>query len=161
MSEQALHDQATAVASVIPKIMRRLFALDANDPGMELPVAQLRVCSILRDGPRTTSALSRELGISVSATTQIADRLERADLVERVVEEQDRRVKSLSLTAHGAELMRGRDARRERQILNALERLSSEQRQAIINGLRILLEASDPAVSNNPTDGYIAEILVN
>ena len=44
----------------------------------ELPLAQLRVCGVLCDGPRPMSAVSRELGVSLSAMTQIADRLERA-----------------------------------------------------------------------------------
>lgn len=161
MSQKALHEQAIMVASVLPKVMRRLFVLDVNDPGMDLPVAQLRVCSILREGPRTISALSRELGISVSATTQIADRLERADMVERVVGAGDRRVKSLQLTAHGAEVMRRRNERREHHVLEALERLSPEELQSVMKGLQVLLEASRSVVSESPNDIVIPETLVS
>ena len=47
------------------------------DPADDLPLAQLRVCSLLVGGDRSISCLSRELGITMSATTQLADRLER------------------------------------------------------------------------------------
>ena len=44
------------------------------------------------------SSLGRELGVSLSAITQIADRLERAGLVTRVAKGGDRRVRRLELT---------------------------------------------------------------
>ena len=67
-----------------------IFTLDDRDPTMELPVAQLRVCTLLDPGPRTISDLAKELGITVSAVTQLADRLDIAlarndyDLFDRV-----------------------------------------------------------------------------
>src|SRR5215472_9587622 len=98
MNDESLISQAAKLECLLPKLMRRLFTLDPSHPANELPVAQLRVCVILQAGPRTVSAVSEELGISVSATTQIADRLERAGLVERVAERDDRRMKLLRLT---------------------------------------------------------------
>ena len=47
------------------------------------------------------SALSREFGVSLSAMTRIADRLERARLVKRVAEGGDRRIRHLQLTPRG------------------------------------------------------------
>ena len=58
-------------------MMRQLFSAD-DHLAAELPLAQLRVCGMLYDGPHPMSVLSRELGVSLSAMTQIADRLERA-----------------------------------------------------------------------------------
>ena len=105
MSEDTLLTQAADLEALLPKLMRRLFTLDPSHPANELPVAQLRVCTILQAGPRTVSAISEELGISVSASTQIADRLERAGFVERVAGQDDRRMKKLQLTLHGAEVL--------------------------------------------------------
>src|SRR5207245_7427659 len=95
MSEDTLLTQAASLESLLPKLMRRLFTLDPSHPANELPVAQLRVCTILQSGPRTVSAIGEELRISVSAATQIADRLERSGLVERVAEPDDRRMKKV------------------------------------------------------------------
>ena len=62
------------------------------------------------------SALGRELGVSLSAMTQIADRLERASLVDRVNQGADRRVRLLQLTEKGQEMMRRHDEVRVRRI---------------------------------------------
>ena len=90
-----------------------------------MPLAQLRVCGILYDGPRPMSALSRELGVSLSAMTQIADRLERARLVNRVAEGADRRIRCLQLTERGQKLMRSREDARNRRVLAVLEQFVS------------------------------------
>ncbi len=93
-------EEANQIASLLPALMRQLFMLD-DDLAADLPLAQLRVCAILRDGPHPMSVLSRELGVSLSAMTQIADRLERAKMVSRVAEDSDRRVRCLQLTQKG------------------------------------------------------------
>src|SRR5438128_8143690 len=89
-------EQAAQLECLLPKLMRRLFTL--QDAVSQLPLAQLRLCTILQGGPRPMSVLGEELSISVSAVTQIADRLERAGLVERVSEAEDRRMRRLRLT---------------------------------------------------------------
>ena len=76
MSEEILRKQGEAVVTMLSSLMRGLFTLTVDDPAMELPGAQLRMCTVLREGPKTMSALSSEMGITHSAITQIADRLE-------------------------------------------------------------------------------------
>lgn len=142
MSEEILREQSEAVVTLLSKLMRRLFTLAADDPAMELPGAQLRMCAVLRDGPRTMSALSGEMGISHSAVTQIADRLERAEMVERVPETDDRRCKKLRLTSRGIEAMEARRERRVVRTLNVLESLPVEERAAAVSALETLLDAS-------------------
>jgi DNA-binding MarR family transcriptional regulator len=124
-------EQAEAIASHLPGLIRRLFASE-GDLAEELPLGQLRVCAVLYEAPRPMSALSRELGVSLSATTQIADRLERAGLVQRVAEENDRRVKQLQLTGRGEDMMRRREEARVRRVLAVLEHLSPAARQDVL-----------------------------
>lgn len=111
-------------------------------------MAQIRVCSILRDGPRSMSSLSSELGISLSAITQIADRLERQGMVERVPDAQDRRVKSLRLTSLGMATMEKRRKRRAELISRALEQLPPTSRDEVISALKTLLDAALKAQSS-------------
>ncbi len=134
----------------MPKMMRRLYTLEPDHPVNELPIAQLRVCTILQAGPRTLSAISEELNISVSATTQIADRLERAGLVERVAGVDDRRTKYLQLSPQGMEMMRTRREIRVRRTKEALVLLSPEMRLATLDVLRALLDASCIVVPDVP-----------
>jgi len=145
MSDTALREQSEAMVSLLAGLWRRLSTLDADDPAMEIPGAQMRVCGILRDGPRTMSALSDELGISHSAITQIADRLERAGMVERVSEAEDRRCKTLTLTARGVEVMRARLEKRVARTVEVLGLLSPSEREAALSALGVLLEASEIA----------------
>lgn len=140
MDEATLEEQAKAIGSLMPALMRQLFAMK-DDPADELPLAQLRVCVFLFDGPRSMSALSRELGVSLSAITQLADRLERAGLVTRVAEESDRRVRQLQLTERGEEILRFRDEARMERVRAVLKHLPPEARNRVLAGLKTLLEA--------------------
>ena len=133
-----LHEQALEVAEALPRLVRRFFAIETEGPAADLPVAQLRVCGILQSGQRTMSALSREMGISLSAVTQVADRLERSGLVERVVEAGDHRVKCLQLTGRGREVVDARNTKRVQRILDALNEMNPEDRDLAIAGLRLL-----------------------
>ena len=84
-------EQAKTLAESLPTLMRQLMA-GHDDPAAELPLAERRVCTLLCGEPLPMSALGRELGGSSSAMTQIADRLERARLVKRVAQGDDRRL---------------------------------------------------------------------
>jgi len=141
MADKQIAEQAAQLESLMPKLNRQLLLLDLEDPTIHLPIAQLRVCSILRAGPRTVSALARELSISVSAATQLADRLETASLVERTPGREDRRVKALRLTDHGRRLMRARRQRRVRRAMEMLAQLEPGMREAVLGALHALLQA--------------------
>jgi DNA-binding MarR family transcriptional regulator len=140
VDDTTLGEQAKAIGSLMPALMRQLFAME-NDPADELPLAQLRVCVFLYEGPRSMSALSRGLGVSLSAMTQLADRLERAGLVTRVAEESDRRVRHLQLTRHGERILRFREQARVQRVLSVLEHLSPETRREVLAALETLLDA--------------------
>src|ERR1041384_4601079 len=136
MDDPTLEQQASWLESLLPKLMRHLFSLDPEHPAMELPLAQLRVCTVLQSGPRPISALGEELGISVSAVTQIADRLERSGFLERVAEKDDRRMKKLRLTPHGAQVMNSRREARVRRAREALATLPPANREAVLKAVR-------------------------
>ena len=142
MRQVSLNEQARQFTSLWSRLLRSVFTLDEDDPIMHLPVAQLRVCNILNDGPRTISALARELRTSVSAATQLADRLEAAGTVERVPGQQDRRTKSLQLTDQGTILLRNRRKRREIRAALVLSKMAPEMRARMLEAMRALLEAS-------------------
>jgi DNA-binding MarR family transcriptional regulator len=133
-------DQARAIATLMPALMRMLLTFD-RDPAAELPLAQLRVCIILFEGPRSMSALAREFGVSLSAMTRIADRLERTRLVKRVTEGKDRRVRRLQLTPRGEKIMRDRNEARVRSVSAVLTRLPAKARKGVRSALETLMEA--------------------
>lgn len=150
MSEEidpTLSRQATELETLLPTLMRRLFTLDRDNVVYDLPVAQLRVCSLLQSGPRTLSTLSQDLYISVSAMTQIADRLERAGMVERVSGSEDRRVRLLQLSPLGVERMKSRREMRIHRAVESLLQLSEEERCTVLDAVNLLLSAATETAS--------------
>jgi DNA-binding MarR family transcriptional regulator len=152
MVETSLDEQAYALVEILPGIMQRLFTIHGDDPTLHLPIGQLRVCSILSHGPCTMSTLSKRLGITLSAITQIADRLERTGLVERTAEGDDRRVKTLKLTERGIDMMQYRKTARRQRARQALEHLSEKQRAAVMAGLETLLDAAGASLCAESAD---------
>ena len=146
-----LYEQALQFESVLPVLLRKLFTLQPDHPASDVPVAQLRTCTILQSGPRTMTSLSDELGISLSAMTQIADRMERAGIVERVMIREDRRQRLLQLSERGTEMMRTRKQIRIRQAAMALENITDSERAELLRLLHVLLGA---AISLAPENRY-------
>src|SRR5262249_30175370 len=131
-----VNSQARELTSLFISLTRQLLVVD--DYVAELPLRQLRVCVVLHDGPRSMSALSRELGVSQSAMTQIADRLERARLVKRSFEGNDRRVRSLQLTPRGQRIMRLREEARVQRAQDVVQRMPESARQDVIAAMQKL-----------------------
>jgi DNA-binding MarR family transcriptional regulator len=141
-SDCAIGEQASQLEHLMPAILRRLFTLNHAGILAEMPLAQLRICSYLQDGPRSMSAIADELDMSTSAVTQIADRMERSGLVERVSDSEDRRLKHLYLTEHAKAVMKERRDRRTRRAREALALLPESTREGLLIGLQRLLEAT-------------------
>jgi DNA-binding MarR family transcriptional regulator len=141
MEHTIYREQAAAFVDFLQALLREL-TVGSNDPATELPLGQLRLCRVLSNGLQSISAISRELGVSLSAITQIADRLERVRLVRRVTEDNDRRVRCLQLTARGEKLLRLHDEERIRRMAAALEHLTPEAREQAATALTTLLRAS-------------------
>ena len=141
MNRTVSAEQAKTFVDLLQSLMRGL-TIGLDDPAVELPLAQLRVCRVLSNGLQSISAISRELGVSLSAVTQLADRLERAELVRRVAEDNDRRVRCLQLTARGEALLRLHDEERIQRMAVVLENLTPAKRDEAAAVLDMLLRAS-------------------
>jgi DNA-binding MarR family transcriptional regulator len=115
--------QAETFVVLLQSLLREL-TIGSKDPAAQLPLAQLRICRVLCDGPQSISSISRELCVSPSAVTQSADRLERAKLVRRVANSSDRRVRCLQLTDRGEKLLRRHDEERIRRTAAMLDQLT-------------------------------------
>jgi DNA-binding MarR family transcriptional regulator len=114
-----------------------------DDPASEMPLRQLRVCLLLFDRPHSMSELSRELGVSQSAITQIADRLEAARMVTRGEVGDDRRVRRVQLTPRAQKMMRLREESRIERIADFLRSMTAEHRSDVLAALEALREAAN------------------
>lgn len=115
--------------------------LYVEDRTSDLPLRQLHVCTTLYAGPLSMSQLSRKLGVSLSAMTQIADRLEAAGMVARQASEPDRRVRCLVLTPRGRRALQTREKVRQERLAAAFATLDAPARKQLLAGLRLFQQA--------------------
>ena len=145
-----LRSDAERVEALIPQAMRALYRHDPADPLMDFSVPQLRLLRSLRVGPSTASLLGEDLGLSVSAITQMANRLEAAGLVFRTDDVADRRIKHLSLTDRGLQLLAERRSRRIDQAQEVLARLTHQERGQLIDALNKVVLAGGAHEGKQP-----------
>jgi MarR family transcriptional regulator, 2-MHQ and catechol-resistance regulon repressor len=137
--------QSDAVHAALRTVVRNLLSID--DSMMDLPLRQFKVCLTLHRQSRSMSEISRELKLSPSAVTQVSDRLERRGLIERVFQDEDRRVRKLRLTRKGQQLVRTRERKQLNRITAALDTLSANELGQVMTGLETLAQSCTPTES--------------
>ena len=142
MNEATL-DRAERLELLLPRVLRALGRPEEPDPLSGLSIAQLRLVRLLFATDRTPSSISEELGLSLSAVTQMANRLERAGLIERVLDPEDRRLKRLRLTPHGLKLMRRRHQQRVSLAARFLSNLPEARQDEVLAALTELADACE------------------
>ena len=125
--------------SVIMRGVNQLMLV--SDPFADLPLAQFRLLRAVGRGVETPSLLADYLATSVSAVTQIANRLEAHGLVERAEDAGDRRVRRLRLSAKGMRAIKERNALRVAGAERILGSLSDDDRAAVMHGIELLKSA--------------------
>lgn len=107
--------------------------------GSGLQVAALHYLE--RETQTNVSGLANQLHISLSSATQLAERLVKAEFVDRKIDDLDRRITNLTLTSNGKiELERCEEAMRSKMGL-ILRQLAPADRADLIRILRSLTRA--------------------
>ncbi len=106
---------------------------------LHLGFTQLAALYVLAEGQTTTIGdLADAIGRSPSATSRLVDGLVRRRLVERRLEAEDRRLKTIWLTPRGRALLRVVDRGRAQQFLDAVRPLPPAERSLIAMGVAAL-----------------------
>jgi DNA-binding MarR family transcriptional regulator len=101
-----------------------------------LSPVQLRALTALRQlGKANLAQLADEMGVTVSTTSRLVDRLVAADWVNRSPSPHNRREISLTLTDGGKRLLRRYDKRRVELLKECLERVPAERHEAVLDAL--------------------------
>jgi DNA-binding MarR family transcriptional regulator len=137
---QIVNKDVDALMEVITELGRiRSFRDPLAGAGVELTPPQVHAVLWLGlEGPLSHSTLAQRAGCSAPSTTGLVDRLQREGLVERVRDEDDRRVVLVQLTGKGEQIaahLRGFFRERMQTVLGAL---SPEDRHALIGIARRL-----------------------
>jgi DNA-binding MarR family transcriptional regulator len=112
-------------------------SLYAADQVGGVSVVQLRALTVLhRQGQANLGRLADDMGVTVSTTSRLVDRLVAAGLVDRRVAEHTRREISLRLTRRGRSTLARYDALRLASLHECLDELPDDQRETAVQGLR-------------------------
>jgi MarR family transcriptional regulator, organic hydroperoxide resistance regulator len=106
---------------------------------LRLGFTQLAALYVLADGSTlTVGELAESINRSPSATSRLIDGLVKRRLVERQIEEEDRRQKILRLTPRGQAVLRVVDRARAEQFLSAVRPLPTAERAIVAMGVAAL-----------------------
>jgi DNA-binding MarR family transcriptional regulator len=88
--------------------------------------------------------LAEEMGVTMSTTSRLVDRLVTADWVHRQPAEHDRREVSLTLTDQGADLLTRYDDGRVARLRESVERVPPGRRDDVVAALTELARVARP-----------------
>jgi DNA-binding MarR family transcriptional regulator len=136
------------------RFIRKIMILDRNEKNCHgVTLSQhYAIDALYRKKILTMNELSRELGLAVSTLTRIVDVLVRDGFVSRSHSMQDRRKVCIELTARGITLAESLNSCTEMFWHNILETIPEDKKPAIVEDLKILLNALDGA--ERPCDSH-------
>ncbi len=107
--------------------------------GREISALQFNALLTIREfGPLTMGDLGKHLFVACSTATDLADRMERSKLVERVRDEKDRRVVRMRLLPQGDEVLNEVIAERQSFIGEVIEDYTAEEYVELMRSLELL-----------------------
>ncbi|MBT2369844.1 MarR family transcriptional regulator [Streptomyces sp. ISL-10] len=140
-------DDVDAVTRAVLTASRLLVAVSARSLAAvedRVTLAQFRLLVVLSThGPAKLVVLADRLGVNPSTAMRMIDRLIAAGLADRQTNPENRRETVLRLTREGCALVEDVMARRRQEIATIVERLSFDQRSALIDALTAFTEAGD------------------
>ena len=108
-----------------------------------LSPVQLRALTALHQlGEANLAQLAEKMGVTVSTTSRLVDRLVGADWVHRAPSPHNRREISLTLTGTGKRLLRRYDMRRVELLKECLGRVPGERQEVVLDALAELVQVS-------------------
>jgi DNA-binding MarR family transcriptional regulator len=134
--------EAAELEVLLPRVALHFGMVYQGETMPDTTLRQLRVCALLERGPLTLSEISKELEVCQSAITQMADRMEKTGIVERVPTGFDRRNKYLQLTCLGKERLHLWREHRIQRAQSILGHLSCQARNEVLRTLNMLVSAT-------------------
>lgn len=132
MVNDVTSDPITVANELRPVLLRLARALRQETEQMGVTSRQVTLLWLVRTNPGLSMReLAAEERMSAPALSGYVDRLEKAGLLERVRDEEDRRRVGLELTEEGERLLRNIRARRTTWLADRLRELDDEEVAAV------------------------------
>ena len=132
MINDVIADPLTVANQLRPVLLRLARELRKETETLGVTARQVTLLWLIRTNPGLSlRELAAEEGISAPALSGYVDRLERAGLIERVRDPDDRRRVGLTLTEEGSRLLKRVRARRTTWLAERLRELEPEEIAAV------------------------------
>src|SRR5690625_1899637 len=95
---------------------------------------------LIEEGELTIGELSNKNGLAFSTTTDLVDRMEKNELVERIRDSNDRRVVRIQVLEKGKTIIHEIITQRQHQLAHALEKFTQERRMQLDTLLSLIYE---------------------
>jgi DNA-binding MarR family transcriptional regulator len=105
-----------------------------------------------RQNPPTMGELGSELGLPCSSATRLVDWLVRANLVERLADQHDRRLVRVRLTVSGQQMQQAAQEHSKQQILRLLSHFSPDEQEQLLRLINKLSASLLAEKENIPAD---------
>jgi len=140
-----LDEQSGEVARLYPAVYQRFHVSKQRLPGTDLTPRMLWILQHLASvGPSTLGELADASGVKKSTTTELVDRLEARGYVGRMRDDRDARRVFVGLTAAGERrATRAPSVLADDALRAALARMTADERDALVRGLRALVRAGE------------------
>lgn len=121
--------------------MRPIIRAVHRDINLHLTSPQIQLLQFLEnDGPLKMSEIAARLEITLGGVTSLANRMEKAHLIERRRSEEDRRVVRLAITEEGKSLLNDLSIARNRALGDYFSKLSANEVQELERLCRKMLD---------------------
>ena len=143
MSDAAPGMEAEAVVlRAVMRLSRRLRQA-AGDSGLT-GAALGMLATLRRDGTMSAAELARREGLQPQSLTRLLARLDKAGLIERVVDSGDRRRQQIAITPDGTAALRRAMGLRLRWLAAAIvERLDGDERERLLASAQLMLRLAE------------------
>lgn len=139
-------EESTEAVLVASRALVGVASRSLADVEDTVTLVQYRALVLLSShGDMNVGTLANALTVHQSTATRLCDRLVEKGLATRTTSAESRREVLVGLTADGRALLRAVMARRRREIDKILNRLSTGQRQSLIDALTVFAEAAGEA----------------
>jgi MarR family transcriptional regulator, 2-MHQ and catechol-resistance regulon repressor len=119
--------------------------------GLDLCFSDFAILELLlHQGAQPVNTIGRRIELTTGSITTAIDRLETRGLVVRGLDENDRRIRIVSLTPEGTQRITAAFAQHKRWMDRAASGLSAEERAVLINLTKKLGKTADQLLETNP-----------
>lgn len=159
-SKERIVDEVLLLLPVIGRLIDRPDAVELDEiarqgipTDVHVSPGHIQIMIALADNPHSVRQLAEVLGVSSPAVTQLVDRLVEIGMVERRHDTKDRRVVLVDYVPGMQEIARRIVGRGRLQLNWVVERMTVEEAEAFLKGLKLLVQGLGSVPTSQQREG--------